>query len=115
LKRAYQNREAGKPVEAVAGRAVHIALSMAEVLSSLEQGLGKLVRKVGRIFMGFGAGTGAGADCRPRSRRIQARKGYRWGVEQGLCPLRGRVCASKELPLGTYQLFQGVSPAEETV
>ena len=28
---------------------------------------------------------------------------------------RVRQCGGKELPLGTYQLFQRVSPAEETV
>ena len=34
------------------------------------------------------------------------------------CRLRGRAvreCGGKELPLGTYQLFQQVTPAEETV
>ncbi len=46
-------------------------------------------------------------------------------MEQGSCLIDGqrvpivrprvRECGGKELPLGTYQLFQRVSPAEETV
>jgi hypothetical protein len=50
------------------------------------------------------------------------RQAYRWGVEQGSCLIDGqrvpiarprvRQCGGKELPLGTYQLFQRVSPAE---
>lgn len=61
----------------------------------------------------------------PRSCRAQTRQAYRWGVEQGSCLIDGqrvpiarprvRQCGGKELPLGTYQLFQRVSPAEETV
>ena len=60
-----------------------------------------------------------------RSCRSQNRQAYRWAIEQGSCLIDGqrvpiarprvRQCGGKELPLGTYQLFQRVSPAEETV
>src|SRR6202007_4894 len=60
----------------------------------------------------------------PRSCRKQTRRAYRWGVEQGSWVIDGqrvpiarprvRQCGGKELPLGTYQLFQAGEPAEET-
>ena len=111
MKRGYQNREAGELVEAQPERAVQIALPMAEVLSSLEQGLGELVRKVGRMFIESVLEAEVEQIAGPRSRRIQARKGYRWGVEQSSYLIDGqrvpiarpgvRQCGGKELPLGT--------------
>ena len=98
---------------------------MAEVLSSLEQGLGDLVRKVGRLFIESVLESEVERIAGPRSSRRQDRRAYRWGVEQGFCLIDGqrvpiarprvRECGGKELPLGTYQLFQRITPAEETV
>jgi transposase-like protein len=98
---------------------------MAEVLTSLEQGLGELVRKVGRMFIESVLEAEVEQIAGVRSRRTQTRQAYRWGVEQGSCVIDGqrvpiarprvRQCGGKELPLGTYQLFQQVTPAEETV
>ncbi len=51
MKRAYQKRAVQKSVESQQDQAVQICLPMAEVLTSLEQGLGELVRKVGRMFI----------------------------------------------------------------
>ncbi|MBV9267618.1 MAG: hypothetical protein JO061_15730 [Acidobacteriaceae bacterium] len=51
MKRAYQNRAVDKGAKAPGDQAIQISLPMAEVLSSLEQGLGELVRKVGRMFI----------------------------------------------------------------
>ena len=48
LKRAYQNRAVQKRAKEQQDQLVQISLPMAEVLTSLEQGLGELVRKVGR-------------------------------------------------------------------
>lgn len=121
MKKAYQEAE-------VSGseRAVQISLPMAEVLASLEQGLGELVRKVGRMFIESVLESEVEQIAGPRSCRRQTRQAYRWGVEQGSCLIDGqrvpiarprvRECGGgKELPLGTYQLFQQVTPAEETV
>lgn len=98
---------------------------MAEILTSLEQGLGDLVRKVGRMFIESVLESEVEQIAGPRSCRRQARQAYRWGMEQGSCLIDGqrvpiarprlRECGGKELPLGTYQLFQQVTPAEETV
>lgn len=125
MKRAYQNRAVEKSTEAGVGEAVQIALPMAEVLSSLEKGLGELVRKVGRLFIESVLESEVEQIAGPRSSRGQTRQAYRWGVEKGSCVIDGqrvpiarpriRECGGKELPLGTYQLFQQVTPAEETV
>ena len=121
MKREYQKRA----VQPAADRAVQISLPLAEVLSSLEQGLGELVRKVGRMFIESVLESEVEQIAGVRSQRAPTRQAYRWGVEQGSCLIDGqrvpiarprvRERGGKELPLGTYQLFQRVSPAEETV
>ncbi len=104
---------------------MQIALPMAEVLTSIEQGLGELVRKVGRMFIESVLEAEVEQIAGARSRRLQSRQAYRWGVERGSCLIDGqrvpiarprvRQCGGKELPLDSYRLFQRVSPAEETV
>jgi putative transposase len=104
---------------------VQMALPMAEVLSCIEQGLGELVRKVGRLFIESVLETEAEQIAGPRSRRTQARHAYRWGSEEGYCVVDGqrvpivrprlREPDGHELPLGSYQLFQKASAVEETV
>jgi putative transposase len=106
-------------------QAIQISLPLAEVLSSLEQGLGELVRKVGRMFIESVLESEVEQIAGPRSCRRQTRPAYCWGIEQGSCLIDGqrvpiarprvRACGGKELPLGTYQPFQQVTPAEETV
>ena len=125
MKRAYPKRAVEKEADSREERAVQVALPMAEVLTSIEQGLGELVRKVGRLFIESVLEAEVEQIAGPRSRRAQSRQAYRWGVEQGSCLIDGqrvpiarprvRECGGKELPLGTYQLFQQVTPAEETV
>ncbi len=78
-----------------AERAVQIALRMAEVLTSLEQGLGELVRKVGRLFIESVLEAEVEQLAGSRSRRIQDRQAYRWGVEQGSCLIDGPACAHR--------------------
>lgn len=104
---------------------VQIALPLAEVLSSLEQGLGELLRKVGRLFIESVLETEAEQLAGPRSCRSLQRRIYRWGSERGYCLVDGqrvpivrprlRACGGNELPLGSYQLFQKATAVEETV
>ena len=125
MKKAYQKQAKQDVIEPVEERAVQVSLPMAEVLTSIEQGLGELVRKVGRMFIESVLEAEVEQLAGARSCRSQNRQAYRWGVEQGSCLIDGqrvpiarprvRQCGGKELPLGTYQLFQRVSPAEETV
>lgn len=60
---------------------------MAEVLSCMEQSLGELVRKVGRLFIESVLETEAEQIAGPRSRRTQERHAYRLGQRRRL--LRG--------------------------
>jgi len=125
LKKAYQKEVVFPESKPKQEQAVQVCLPMAEVLSSIEQGLGELVRKVGRLFIESVLESEVEQIAGPRSCRRQTRQAYRWGVEQGCCLIDGqrvpivrprvRQCGGKELPLGTYQLFQQVTPAEETV
>lgn len=104
---------------------IQIALPMAEVLSCIEDGLGELLRKVGRMFIESVLESEAEQLAGPRSRRTQQRRAYRWGTEQGYCVVDGqripivrprlRECGGNELPLGSYQLFQKATAVEETV
>ncbi len=83
MKKAYQGKAVQESGERNADRAVQIALPMAEVLSSLEQGLGELVRKVGRMFIESVLESEVEQIAGARSQRVPSRQAYRWGVEQG--------------------------------
>jgi putative transposase len=104
---------------------VQISLPMAEVLSCLEQGLGELVRKVGKIFIESVLEAEVEQLVGPRCNRSAQRQAYRWGVERGYCIVDGqrlpiarpriRQCGGGELVLDSYRLFQRPSLVEETV
>ncbi len=51
MRKEYQKRGTERVTGGEGEGAVQISLPMAEVLTSLEQGLGELVRKVGRLFI----------------------------------------------------------------
>jgi putative transposase len=98
---------------------------MADVLAHLEQGLGELVRKVGRMFIESVLEAEVEQLIGPRSCRHGERHAYRWGVEKGYCLVDGqrvpiarprlRQCGGSELPLESYRLFQQASLVDETV
>jgi putative transposase len=126
VKEEYQiERQAADGQLGVRELPVQITLPMAEVLSCIEQGLGELIRKVGRLIIESVLETEAEQIAGRRSCRTQERHAYRWGSEQGYCLVDGqrvpivrprlREPGGKELPLGSYQLFQKASTVEETV
>lgn len=126
MKRSYQKRiEPESVVGMKSSRPVQIALPMAEVVSQLEQGLGELVRKVGKLFIESMLEAEVEQLGGPRSRSNAERRAYRWGSEQGYCvvdservPIRRprvREPGGAELPLRSYELFQRASLVEETV
>jgi hypothetical protein len=90
LQRGYQNKQESQPAASSKERAIQISLPMAEVLTSLEQGLGELVRKVGRLFIESVLEAEVEQIAGPRSCRSQERRAYRWGVEQGSCLIDGQ-------------------------
>ncbi len=85
MKKEYQKREAEKGTAPEPDRAVQVCLPMAEVLTSLEQGLGELVRKVGRMFIESVLESEVEQLAGPRSRRVQSRQAYpgEWSRARG--------------------------------
>ena len=90
MRRGYQKKQANTEVAQSKEQAVQIALPMAEILTSLEKGLGELVRKVGRLFIESILEAEVEQIAGVRSRRLQSRQAYRWGVEQGSCLIDGQ-------------------------
>jgi hypothetical protein len=86
LKKEYQRTQEPKASETECDRAVQISLPMAEVLTSLEQGLGELVRKVGRMFIESVLESEVEQLAGPRSSRVPTRQAYRWGGGARLVP-----------------------------
>jgi hypothetical protein len=99
VKEEYQKEKQAAEVEQTPDRPVQIALPMAEVLSCLEQGLGELVRKVGRLFIESVLEAEAEQIAGPRSCRRQERHAYRWGSEQGYCML---IAGQRHLVSATF-------------
>lgn len=129
MKKEYQNQRAAaeefRAAKEASAEAIQLALAAAEMLQLLEKGLGELIRKVGKLFIASVLEAEVEQIVGRRSRRNQERTAYRWGSERGYCLVDGqhvpisrpriRGCDGRELPLGSYQLFQQASPAEETV
>ena len=71
-------------------QAVQIALPTAEILTSLEEGLGELVRKVGRLFFESVLEAEVEQIAGVRSRRYKPDRRIDRGVEQGSCLIDGQ-------------------------
>lgn len=88
--------------------------------------LGDLLRSVGKLFIESVMESEVEQVVGQRSQPNQNRGAYRWGRESGFCVIDGqrvpiqrpRVrsrAQNKEIPLGSYELFQRASLMEETV
>jgi transposase-like protein len=108
------------------GEAVQLLLPRSDIAELAQQSLGELLRKVGKLFietvMAEEVEELVGERCKPNC----ARQAYRWGSEAGFCIIDGqrvpidrpRVRSrvhNREIPLGSYALFQKASLVEETV
>jgi transposase-like protein len=91
-----------------------------------QQSLGDLLRSVGKIFIESVMQSEVEQLAGQRSERLVGRGAYRWGSEEGFCLIDGqrvpidrpRVRSrqhDREIPLGSYALFQKASLMEETV
>jgi transposase-like protein len=91
-----------------------------------EQSLGELLRRVGKMFIEEVLEAEAEKIAGPRSKADQERHAYRWGTEQGYCVIDGQKVPiarprvrskfhNREIPLGSYELFQRASLLEESV
>jgi putative transposase len=88
--------------------------------------LGDLVRHVGKMFIEGVLEAEADQIVGPRSKADQQRQAYRWGTEKGYCVIDGQKVPierprvrskanNREIPLGSYELFQRASLLEESV
>jgi len=96
-------------------------------IAELAQGsLGDLMRSVGRMFIETVMESEVQQLAGDRSRPNPERQAYRWGKETGFCVIDGQKVPidrprvrsrqhNREIPLGSYEMFQRASLVEETV
>lgn len=105
---------------------IQLAFPSVEMVKLAEQGLGELLRQIGKLFIENVMETEVDQIVGSRSKPNEKRKAYRWGHERGYVVIDGqkvpierpRVRArqhEREIPLGSYELFQKASLIEETV
>ena len=131
MKTTYQ-KEAAKAVEKFQDWAqqnqdpIQLQFPTPEMLELAKQGLGKLVRHLGKMFIEEVLQAEVQQITGPRSKPSEKRGAYRWGQEQGYCVIDGQKVPiarprirskahSREIPLGSYELFQRASLLEESV
>jgi transposase-like protein len=107
------------------GTSVQLVLPLVEVMQLVQDGCGQLLREAGLRLMQLVMEEEAARLVGPRHQQGEERRGYRWGNETGYCVVDGqkvplerirlRSKDGRELPLGSYQLFQRSAPLEEGV
>ena len=105
---------------------VQFTFPTADVAELAQASLGDLLRAVGKVFIETVMESEVEQLVGKRSRRNARRGAYRWGTEAGFCIIDGQRVPiarprvrnrqnDKEIPLGSYELFQRASLIEETV
>jgi len=107
------------------GASVQLVLPLLEVMQLVQDGCGQLLREAGVRLMQLVMEEEAERLVGPRHQPDEQRRGYRWGNEAGYCVVDGqkvpierirlRSKDGRELPLGSYQLFQRSAPLEDGV
>ena len=131
MKPRYQ-KEAAKAAEQFqdwakqSKRPIQLMFPILEMIELAKQGLGELVRHLGKMFIEEVLEVEAEHLAGPRSKPITERGAYRWGREQGYCVIDGQKVPiarprvrskvhNQEIPLGSYEIFQRASLLEESV
>ena len=105
---------------------IQLTFPTSEIAELALASLGDLLRQVGKMFLQTVMEAEVEQIVGVRSGRNPARDAYRWGQEQGFCIIDGQRVPiarprirsrqnNKEIPLGSYELFQRASLIEETV
>jgi transposase-like protein len=105
---------------------IQLMFPTAGIAELAQQSLGDLLRSVGKVFIETVMENEVIGLVGARSQPNAERSAYRWGTESGFCIIDGqRVPVDKprvrnrqndrEIPLGSYELFQRASLVEETV
>lgn len=104
---------------------IQLTFPTAEMIELLQTSLGDLLRGLGKTFIQTVMQTEVDQLAGKLSVPNPDRMAYRWGFEDGFCIIDGqrvpirrpriRSRTKKEIPLGSYELFQRSSLMEETV
>lgn len=104
---------------------IQLTFPLAEVAELAQASLGDLLRGVGKVFIESVMEAEVEQLAGKRSQPNPERNIYRWGIEDGYCVIDGqrvpiqrprlRSRTKKEVPLGSYEMFQRSSLLGETV
>lgn len=105
---------------------IQLTFPTAGIAELAQQSLGDLLRAVGKVFIESVMDSEVEQLAGKRSARGDGREAYRWGSETGFCIIDGQRVpidrprvrgrgTNKEIPLGSYELFQRSSLIGETV
>ena len=105
---------------------IQLTIPTAGIAELAQQSLGDLLRSVGKVFIESVMESEVEQLAGKRSERMMMRGAYRWGSEEGFCIIDGQKVPvdrprlrsrqhDREIPLGSYALFQKASLLEETV
>ena len=104
---------------------VQLTFPMTEMLELAQTSLGDLLRGVGKVFIESVMEAEVEQLAGKRSQPDPQRNIYRWGIEDGYCIIDGqrvpikrprlRSRTQKEVPLGSYEMFQRSSLLGDTV
>ena len=104
---------------------IQLTFPLTEVAELAQTSVGDLVRSVGKMFIEMVMETEVEQLAGKRSQPDPQRNIYRWGTEEGYCIIDGqrvpiqrprlRSRTKKEVPLGSYEMFQRSSLLNDTV
>jgi len=104
---------------------IQLTFPMADIAELAQTSLGDLLRGVGKAFIETVMEAEVEQLAGKRSQPNPQRNIYRWGIEDGYCLIDGqrvpikrprlRARTKKEVPLGSYEMFQRSSLLNDTV
>lgn len=104
---------------------IQLTFPLADVAELAQASLGDLLRGVGKVFIESVMEAEVEQLAGERSQPNPSRTAYRWGSEEGFCIIDGqrvpiqrprlRSRTKKEVPLGSYEMFQRSSLLGDTV
>ena len=105
---------------------IQLTFPTPEIAELAQASLGDLLRAVGKMFIETVMEAEVEQIVGSRSKPNRQRNAYRWGTEAGFCIVDGQRVPiarprvrnrenNKEIPLGSYEMFQRASLIEETV
>jgi putative transposase len=130
LKKTYQisRRRAAEKFRKLAFASptpIQLTFPLAEIAELAQTSLGDLLRGVGKAFIESVMEVEVEELAGKRSQPNPSRTIYRWGTEEGFCLIDGqrvpiqrprlRSRTQKEIPLGSYEMFQRSSLLGDTV